>query len=277
MARSGSNVFTIKRDRLSDQIARNIEELIVSGQIRIGEALPSERELMERYGVGRPAVREALLWLDKKGLITVSNGERARVTEPDPQDLLDYFSGAALLLASSPEGMHAFQQTRLFAEVALAREAARTATEADLHELRALVEANQASFGDNPTFIRTDEAFHFGIAQVSRNSLIIALYNSVVAVLQNQRHTSLIHPQAMRAAIDCHTRVYEAIAARDPDRVEAEMRRHLSEVEDFYWAVRKEDGQAKAGHQEASQSKAGQTKARPMKARPTNAKGARQP
>ncbi len=237
---TGANVFTIKRDRLSDQIARSIEEMIIRGEVKIGDALPSERELMERYGVGRPAVREALLWLDKKGLIAVSSGERARVTAPNPQDLLDHFSGAALLLVSSPEGMQAFQQTRLFTEVALARDAARNATDADLAELGELLKANQASSSDTAVFARTDDAFHFGIARISRNPLIIALYNSVLTVLQNQRHTSLIHPEALQAAIACHTRVYEAIAARDPDRVEAEMRRHLSDVETFYWAVRQD-------------------------------------
>ncbi len=237
---SSSAVFAIKRDRLSDQVARNIEELIIGGEIRVGDALPAERELMERYGVGRPAVREALLLLSKKGLITISNGERARVSEPNPQDLLDHLSGAALMLVASPEGMQAFQQTRLFTEVALAREAARSATPDQLAELRQLLQANQDSMGDTAAFARTDDAFHYGIANLSGNPLIGALYNSVLSVLQNQRHTSLIHPEAMQAALDCHTRVFEAIAAHDPDRVEAEMRRHLSEVEVFYWSVRED-------------------------------------
>jgi len=78
---------------------------------------------MERYGVGRPAVREALLWLNKKGFIAVSGGERARVTEPNPRDLLAHLSGAASMLVRRPEGMQLFQQTRLFTEIALAREA----------------------------------------------------------------------------------------------------------------------------------------------------------
>jgi DNA-binding FadR family transcriptional regulator len=54
--------FALKRDRLSDQVARRLESLILSGELAVGDTLPSERDLMERYGVGRPAVREALLW-----------------------------------------------------------------------------------------------------------------------------------------------------------------------------------------------------------------------
>lgn len=231
--------FTVKRDRLSDQVARSLEAMILSGELAVGDALPSERDLMERYGVGRPAVREALLWLNKKGFVAVSGGERARVTEPNPKDLLAHLSGAALMLVRRPEGMQLFQQTRLFTEIALAREAARVSGAGDLRRLEDLLRANQATVGDLEAFARTDDAFHFGIASLSRNPLITALYNSVLDVLQDQRHTSLRHPDALDAAIACHVRIFAAISAHDPDRAEQEMRRHLGDVETYYWAVRK--------------------------------------
>jgi DNA-binding FadR family transcriptional regulator len=230
--------FAIKRLRLFDHVAQHLEAMILSGEVGVGDALPSERELMERFQVGRPAVREALLWLNKKGLISVSAGERARVIEPDPTELLAHLSGAALLLVSRPQGMQLFQQTRLFTEVALAREATRGASAENLVELERLLKENQATVGDTEAFARTDDAFHFGIASISRNPLITALYRSVLGVLQDQRHTSLQHPQALGAAIECHERIFDAIAARDADRAEREMRRHLGDVETFYWTVR---------------------------------------
>lgn len=213
--------------------------MILSGELAVGDTLPSERDLMERYGVGRPAVREALLWLNKKGFIAVSGGERARVTEPNPKDLLAHLSGAAAMLVRRPEGMQLFQQTRLFTEIALTREAARVAQPADLRHLQTLLEANQATVGDVESFARTDDAFHFGIASLSGNPLVTALYNSVLDVLQDQRHTSLQHPDALKAAIACHARIFDAVAKRDPDLAEQEMRRHLGDVESFYWAVHK--------------------------------------
>ena len=236
-----SSPFAIKRDRLSDQVARSLEAMILSGELAIGDALPSERDLMERYGVGRPAVREALLWLNKKGFIAVSGGERTRVTEPNPKDLLAHLSGAASMLVRRPEGMHLFQQTRLFTEIALAREAARVARPADLRRLKSLLKANEATIGDTKNFALTDDAFHFGIASISHNPLITALYNSVLDVLQDQRHTSLQHPEALAAAIACHVRIFGAIEGHNPDLAEQEMRRHLGDVESFYWAVRKPD------------------------------------
>jgi len=195
---------------------------------------------MERFQVGRPAVREALLWLSKKGLISISGGEKARVTEPNPTELVEHLSTAALLLVSRPEGMQIFQQARLFTEVALTREAAKAATPQELEELEALLRANEATPGDLEEFARTDDDFHFGVARISHNSLVTALYNSVLAVLENQRHTSLKHPEALEAAIACHRRIFEAIADRDPDRAEMEMRRHLGDVETYYWSVRRD-------------------------------------
>jgi DNA-binding FadR family transcriptional regulator len=103
-----------------------------------------------------------------------------------------------------------------------------------------LLRANEATPGDLEEFARTDDDFHFGVARISHNSLVTALYNSVLAVLENQRHTSLKHPEALEAAIACHRRIFEAIAARDPDRAEMEMRRHLGDVETYYWSVRRD-------------------------------------
>lgn len=233
--------FALKRNRLFDQIAEHLEKMIYSGELKVGDALPSERELMERFQVGRPAVREAMLWLNKKGLISVSGGERARVTEPDPKDILDQLSGSARFLLSRPQGVQLFQQTRLFVEVSLTREAAKVATATQLADLEALLKANLVG-DDMFEFARTDDAFHFAIARISGNPVVTALYDGVLELLQDQRHTSLQHAEALSAARGCHERIFEAIAAHDADRAEAEMRRHLHDVERFYWSIRKPSG-----------------------------------
>jgi DNA-binding FadR family transcriptional regulator len=230
--------FALKRHRLFDQIAEHLEQMIYSGELKVGDTLPSERDLMERFQVGRPAVREAMLWLNKKGLISVSGGERARVTEPDPKDLLEQLSGSARFLLSRPQGIQLFQQTRLFVEVSLTREAARAATAAQLSELETLLKENLAG-SDLIEFARTDDAFHFAIARISGNPVITALYDGVLDLLQDQRHTSLQHPEALAAARGCHERIFAAIATHDADRAEAEMRRHLHDVERYYWSIRK--------------------------------------
>ena len=64
------NPDRIIRRKLSDQVLDRLRDMILSGEVKPGDPLPSERSLMERFGVGRPAVREALQALHQNGLIT---------------------------------------------------------------------------------------------------------------------------------------------------------------------------------------------------------------
>ncbi|MGU3492403.1 FCD domain-containing protein [Xanthobacteraceae bacterium A53D] len=234
----------LRRDRLSDKIAKDIEERVLSGELSVGDRLPSERDLMAHYGVGRPAVREALLWLSKTGIVSVANGDRTRVTEPDPRDLLQLMSVSAKMLVARPEGIRQFQNTRIFVEVAIVRDACRMATETDIAELDVLLQKNLDSADDLAVFSATDDAFHHRIACIVQNALVDSLYHAVLELLEDQRRMSLSHPDAMRKAMAAHRNIFEAIRDRDADRAEAAMRDHLATVIETYWDIR-EQGRAK--------------------------------
>src|SRR3546814_19280946 len=68
----------IVRRKLADEVFDRLKAMIVSGERSPGESLPSERELMARLGVGRPAIRDAMPALAPPGLATIRHGERAR-------------------------------------------------------------------------------------------------------------------------------------------------------------------------------------------------------
>jgi DNA-binding FadR family transcriptional regulator len=231
----------LSRERLSDKIAKDIEARILSGELSIGDKLPSERDLMVYYGVGRPAVREALLWLNKTGILAVSNGDRTRVTEPDPRELLQLLSGAAKMLISRDEGIRDFQKTRSFVEVAMVREASRLATDEDITELEKLLQANADSAEDKVQFSKTDDAFHQYILSIVQNPLLDALYEVVLELLEDQRRMSLSHPDALEKAIAAHRNIFDAISARDADRAELAMRAHLDTVVQTYWQIREQE------------------------------------
>ena len=83
---------TLKRARLFEQIAEVLERRIRSRDYAEGDELPSERDLMKDFGVGRTAVREALFHLKRMGLIELRAGARARVAVPTPEAVMSSLS-----------------------------------------------------------------------------------------------------------------------------------------------------------------------------------------
>lgn len=225
----------IRRRKLYEEVAARIEAMVHEGRFGPGDQLPSERELMETFGVGRSAVREAMLSLQRMGLVAVSSGERSRVLAPSAKALVGELSGAARLLLSQAGGVERFQEARALFEIGLARLAAQLATEDDLANLRATLAANREAIGNQQRFQQTDVAFHFAIAAIPGNPIFTSLHEAVVEWLTEQRATSGRVPGAGEAAFAAHVRIYEAIAAHDAVAAQDAMQRHLEAVVALYW------------------------------------------
>lgn len=226
----------VRQRKLYEEIAARLERMIAGGEYAPGDPLPSERALMETFGVGRPAIREALFHLKKLGLVELRSGTRARVTRPTPQSVVDGLSVTARHMLAAPEGIHNFQDVRVFFEAGLARHAAQHATAEDIAGFEAALEANRASLGDLKSFERTDVAFHYVLAVIPRNPIFTAIHAAFAEWLLEQRKTTLA-PGQDEIAFAAHRLIFEAVAARDPDRAEAEMREHLAYVARRYTDV----------------------------------------
>jgi DNA-binding FadR family transcriptional regulator len=219
----------VRQRKLSEDVAAHLERMIREGELTEADRLPSERELMQHFGVGRPSIREALLRLSKMGLVEVRSGERARVTRPTPQFVIDALSVTARHMISAPGGVHDFQSARIFFEVGLARNAAATATDEDIRNLAEALEVNRLSIGDLRAFEKTDVDFHYVLAVMTHNPIFMAIHAALAEWLLEQRRTTLADGEDVRA-FEAHRKIYGAIAARDPDRAEKEMRLHLEHV-----------------------------------------------
>jgi len=231
----------IKRTRVSDQIVERLEAQIRTGAYPIGETLPSERELMRRYGVGRPAVREALFTLSKRGIIEIRSGMKPRVCAPDASVVLDDLSSVAKFFLVQPEGIANFQQLREYLEVALVRDAARDATPEDIERLRQALAANKATISDREAFIETDIAFHFVLAERTGNPIITAIHTAMARWLYEQRVVALRVPGIEPISYSEHEAIFRAVAMHDPDAAEKAMRDHLQHVARNYWAARADE------------------------------------
>ncbi len=135
----------IVRRKLSDEVFDRLENMITSGELEPGDEMPSERVLMERFGVGRPAIREAMQSLAKMGLVSISHGERAKVLKLTAKSIFQQVDPTAkIMLAQSMDTLEDLKSARIFFERGIVRETAQKITENDIAELREIIERQRS-------------------------------------------------------------------------------------------------------------------------------------
>jgi len=228
------DIQPIRRRRVYEDVVQRLQQLMIDGTLAEGDMLPSERDLMEQFQVGRPAIREALLTLHKAGLVSIANGERARVVRPDAHHFINELSTSVRSYLANSEGVQHFQNARLHLEMALARHAAREGTKAHIARIGDILARNRRDLSDLAAFEKSDIAFHYEIVQTANNPLFNGVHQAVVQWLSEQRSVTLKLAPAKQKAFTFHERIYDAIAARDPDAAETAMREHLESVAALY-------------------------------------------
>ena len=230
-----SNSERISKRKLSDEVFERLKHLIVSGKKSSGSLMPSERELMERFEVGRPAIREALQQLEGMGLVAINHGERARVLELTPQSLMKQVDQSArIMLSLSSDTLENLKSARIFFERGMAREAALKATDEDLEIMRATLDEQRRLLGDAEAFIAADMKFHTQIAAISRNPIFTAVSEAMLGWLKTYHSEMLIWTGKEKYTLAEHEEIISHLAANDPDAAEAAMVNHLERSRALY-------------------------------------------
>ena len=226
MAESGSSDRIVRR-KLSDQVFERLRAMIGS-ELKPGASLPSERDLMERFGVGRPAIREALQILQSKGLITIVHGERSRVNQPSTDLAAEQMNEIArLLLSLEPAHLDHLKQARRLFECGIVRLAAEGATQDDVAMLRALVDEQRGNAGNPQAFIAADMRFHLRIAAISGNPIVSTVSEAMLRWLF-EYHRGLLHWSGKEhVTLSEHAQIVDLIAEKDSDGAVEAMRAHL--------------------------------------------------
>jgi GntR family transcriptional regulator, sialic acid-inducible nan operon repressor len=225
----------IPRRKLYHEVLDRLMDRIRSGEIAPGAQLPSERELMEQYGVGRPAIREALQALERSGIVEIMHGERARVVVPTAERLIAQVAGGAMhLLRTQPDMLEHLKEARVFLETGLARMAAVRATEEDVANLQLRVTQQRASMVELETFIERDMAFHREIALISGNPIFPAIVESLFKWASEYYRPLVRAPGVEELTLSEHQRIVDAIARGDGDEAADAMYQHLSRANELY-------------------------------------------
>ena len=237
-----SDFEPIRRRKLSHDVLDRLLAKINNGELVAGDPLPSERDLMSSFQVGRPAVREAMQTLQRMGLITITHGERARVLAPTARTMLGQISETARhILTTSPQSLTHLKDARIFFELGMARLAAARAKRSDISRLEQRLAEQEAVGADFTGFLQADIAFHKEIAGIAGNPIFEAVSEAMLGWL-TEYHVGLLRKLGREAqTLSEHRHILNRIADHDVDGSAAAMLAHLTRANDLYRGLEEAD------------------------------------
>jgi GntR family transcriptional repressor for pyruvate dehydrogenase complex len=232
---------SVKSDKVSQHIIDQIRNAIFDGRLRPGDKLPSERELTEKFKVGKATLREALRSLEVLGFLQIRKGVSggAFVTEVDMMKARDSFTNFLLFKNLSLEDL---SEVRLLLEPYIAEKATLTITQEDLLRLGKLItDSDRALKNDTGFESRKDEIeFHRIIASITGNPILMFILDFVENLLIDTKEILKPGKEFSRKVLRAHKRIYNGLLERSVKKVHEEMVRHIREVEKDLLAAHKE-------------------------------------
>ncbi|WP_436374838.1 FadR/GntR family transcriptional regulator [Cytobacillus sp. BC1816] len=216
----------LKKTTLSQDIVQQLMELIINGTISPGEKLPSEKELMELFGVGRSTLREATRALAALELIEVRVPEGTFAT--------DSFGGfftkhLALMSKISFDNISELIEARVRYETDLAEMAAEKSTGIDHKRLDNIL-SSMRNAKSNEEFLKTDLEFHTAIAEIARNSFMLQVMNILHDITKEWMAKVIESSAIQERAINHHVRIAKAIKENNKAEARDAMLEHLTIV-----------------------------------------------
>lgn len=218
----------VKQGKIYEQIAAQIEQLILSGELQSGDRLPTERELASQFGASRTAVREAMKQLEQKGLVEMHPGRGTRVIDGTSEAMRD--SLGLMMRVGQAGSSVSLVELREILEPEIAALAASRAGEEHIAAMREAVRIMDEHLDDAAAFIIADNGFHRALASGSRNTLILALVDSIVDMLSEQRKQIFMIEGGPQRGQYHHKLILDAVVRHDSEAAREAMRAHLRQV-----------------------------------------------
>lgn len=218
----------IQTERLYQRIVEQIESRIVAGDLKVGDQLPSERELAEQFGVSRIAVREAVKALRAKGLVEIRPGRGTFITNGTPGMVRN--SLGLLIKFGSSDGSANLVEVREILEPEIAALAATRITEEQIATMSEAVGIMDTALDNIDAFVEADLDFHLALAEATHNPLIPLLIDSIIDLLREQRKRIALTDGGLRRGQYHHKKILEALIHRDSKAARKAMQLHLQQV-----------------------------------------------
>lgn len=215
------------------QVADELRRLIVSGELREGDSLGHEPDLVERFGVSRPSLREALRILETEGLITVQRGVLGGVVVHEPDERLTARTAALLLQARNVPLADVDEARRLIEPTAVRIVASSRGRKAGAADLRALIAQQEQAIDDPEAFGQANARFHQRLVELAGNrtlGIVAATLNEIVARAVTAASAGRGTTATRRRGLRSQERLVALIEAGDAAAAEEHWRTHMTAV-----------------------------------------------
>jgi len=224
--------------KAAELLAARVRGQIIRGELKEGDALPAESELMERFGVSRPTLREAIRVLEMESLLRMRRGSRggALVTAPDPRVAA---RAVGVLLQLRGVSLRDVHQARTMIEPMAARQVAESGPPpGTLDSLRERNEAARDHAADLSEFPGVCWLFHKGLVEAAGNQTLAVLAQNIADIIELQlarRYTRAVGAAEADERVRCNLRSVQAndkllrlLEAGDADGAQAHWASHLT-------------------------------------------------
>jgi GntR family transcriptional repressor for pyruvate dehydrogenase complex len=217
----------IRRVKLYEEVAARIRDLIAEGELRPGQALPSERKLAEKFKVGRAVIREAIRQLEVSGLVESRHGGGNYVREVTVEHLV---APIASVLNGMSHLREELMDARLFFEPQIARAAAARATPEDLLLLEDVIRRQEEHAASGRSGAEEDAEFHDLLARATHNTVVERVMEVIDNLLEASQARLFRSVQRSRMSLEGNRRILEAVRNHDQEMAQRAMVEHLEDI-----------------------------------------------
>lgn len=217
----------LTNERLSKKVADDLQQKIISNELKVGDRLPTEPELMEEYGVSRTVIREAAAFLVSRGVVDVRPRRGMTVQASDGKG----FSESLIAhLQMSKVSLPQLLQVRSVLETAIVELAAEKRTEEDIAGLNNNLERMQTARLEAHQALSVDMEFHDLLAAATHNPFFILVSRPITELLYSLYINQSGYMSFQSLTFAEHQAVLDSVVDKDSEAAALAMKRHLDRV-----------------------------------------------
>jgi GntR family transcriptional repressor for pyruvate dehydrogenase complex len=225
--------ISVSKQSIPDSVSKQIQQLIAKRKLKAGDKLPSQRDLAEQLGVGRPAIREALKRLEAMGIVKVQHGKSSTIEKVDLSTIMGNVSN---LLELAPIDVLQLLEAKEIVEFKCSELASQRATEKDLTEMKGYLEEMEKNKKNPKVHAEADYLFHFTIVKAAGNPFIIEIMKVLGKMIEKAIEETAIEDDLIgrERAMRYHRSLYRAIRQKDGKKAAEVLHKHSLESRGRY-------------------------------------------